>query len=44
MTSIAERHKYILESFAKNVFIKVNEIDKELEVTPVTILKYLKHL
>ena len=26
MTSIAERHKYILESLAKNGFIKVNEI------------------
>ena len=39
MTSIAERHKYILESLAKNGFIKVNEIAKELEVTPVTIRK-----
>ena len=38
MTSIAERHKYILESLAKNGFIKVNEIAKELEVTPVTII------
>ena len=28
MTSIAERHKYILESLAKNGFIKVNEIEK----------------
>lgn len=44
MTSIAERHKYILESLAKNGFIKVNEIAKELEVTPVTIRKDLKHL
>lgn len=44
MTSIAERHKYILESLAKNGFIKVNEIAKELEVTPVTIRKDLKYL
>lgn len=44
MTSIAERHKYILESLAKNGFIKVNDIAKELEVTPVTIRKDLKHL
>lgn len=42
MTSIAERHKYILESLAKNGFIKVNEIAKELEVTPVTIRKRFK--
>lgn len=44
MTSIAERHKYILESLAKNGFIKVNDIAKELEVTPVTIRKDLKYL
>lgn len=44
MTSIAERHKYILENLAKNGFIKVNDIAKELEVTPVTIRKDLKHL
>ena len=37
MTSIAERHKFILEILAKNGLIKVNEIAKELEVTPVTI-------
>lgn len=44
MTSIAERHKYILECLAKNKFIKVIDIAKELEVTPVTIRKDLKYL
>lgn len=44
MTSIAERHKYILENLAKNGFIKVIDIAKELEVTPVTIRKDLKYL
>lgn len=44
MTSIAERHKYILESLNKNGFIKVIDIAKELDVTPVTIRKDLKHL
>lgn len=44
MTSIAERHKYILESLAKNGFIKVIDIAKELDVTPVTIRKDLKYL
>lgn len=44
MTSIAERHKYILESLAKNGFIKVIDVAKELDVTPVTIRKDLKYL
>ena len=44
MTSIAERHKYILENLAKNGFIKVIDVAKELEVTPVTIRKDLKYL
>lgn len=44
MTSIAERHKYILENLNKNGFIKVIDIAKELDVTPVTIRKDLKHL
>ncbi|WP_455586984.1 DeoR/GlpR family DNA-binding transcription regulator [Bacteroides sp.] len=44
MTSIAERHKYILEHLNKNGFIKVIDIAKELDVTPVTIRKDLKHL
>ena len=44
MTSIAERHKYILECLNRNGFIKVNDIAKDLEVTPVTIRKDLKYL
>ena len=44
MSSIAERHKYILETLAKNGFVKVNDIANELEVTPVTIRKDLKYL
>ena len=44
MISIAERHKYILECLNRNGFIKVNDIAKDLEVTPVTIRKDLKYL
>lgn len=44
MASIAERHKYILENLARNGFIKVIDIAKELDVTPVTIRKDLKYL
>ena len=44
MLSIAERHKYILESLKKNGFIKVSEIAIELDVTPVTIRKDFKYL
>lgn len=44
MLSIAERHKYILESLNKHGFIKVSDVAKELDVTPVTIRKDLKYL
>ena len=44
MISIAERHKYILESLSKKGFIKINDIAKELDVTRVTIRKDLKFL
>lgn len=44
MLSIAERHKYILDSLNKNGFIKVSDISKALDVTPVTIRKDLKYL
>ncbi|SHF90825.1 transcriptional regulator, DeoR family [Mariniphaga anaerophila] len=44
MLSIAERHKYILDMLNKNGFIKVSDISKELDVTPVTIRKDLKYL
>ncbi len=44
MLSIAERHKYILDMLNKNGFIKVSDIARELDVTPVTIRKDLKYL
>ena len=44
MLSIAERHKHILESLNKHGFIKVSDVAKELDVTPVTIRKDLKYL
>ncbi|WP_321435816.1 DeoR/GlpR family DNA-binding transcription regulator [uncultured Bacteroides sp.] len=44
MLSIAERHKYILESLNKNGFVKVVDIAKDLDVTAVTIRKDLKFL
>ncbi|RIJ50513.1 DeoR/GlpR transcriptional regulator [Maribellus luteus] len=44
MLSIAERHKYILDMLNKNGFIKVSDISRELDVTPVTIRKDLKYL
>ncbi len=44
MLSIAERHKYILESLAKNGFVRVTDIAAELNVTHVTIRKDLKQL
>jgi DeoR family transcriptional regulator of aga operon len=44
MISIAERYKYILESLNKDGFIKVADMAKMLEVTPVTIRKDLKYL
>lgn len=44
MTSIAERHKYILDQLHKAKFIKVADVAKELGVTTVTIRKDLKFL
>lgn len=44
MTSIAERHKYILDQLHQMKFIKVADIAKELGVTTVTIRKDLKYL
>lgn len=44
MISIAERHKYILDMLNKNGYIKVSDIAKGLDVTPVTIRKDLKYL
>ena len=44
MISIAERHKYILDTLAKDGFVKVADIAKALEVTTVTIRKDLKYL
>lgn len=44
MLSIAERHKYILETLNKNGFVKVTDIAKDLNVTSVTIRKDLKNL
>lgn len=44
MLSIAERHKYILESLQKNGFVKVADIAKDLDVTTVTVRKDLKFL
>ena len=43
MASIAERHKYILDCLNKNGYVKVIDISKELDVTPVTIRKDLKY-
>ncbi len=44
MISIAERHKFILESLRKDGFIKVVDMAKSLDVTTVTIRKDLKYL
>jgi DeoR family transcriptional regulator of aga operon len=44
MLSIAERHKYILDTLKKNGFIKVSDIARDLDVTQVTVRKDLKHL
>jgi len=44
MLSIAERHRFILESLNKNGFIKVVDIATRLDVTKVTIRKDLKML
>lgn len=42
--SIAERHKYILNTLQKEGFVKVVDIAKKLDVTTVTIRKDLKAL
>ena len=39
MLSIAERHKYILDKLNSQGFVKVLDIARELDVTPVTIRK-----
>lgn len=44
MLSIAERHKYILETLEREGFVKVIDIAKELDVTTVTARKDLKQL
>ncbi|MDX9882702.1 MAG: DeoR/GlpR family DNA-binding transcription regulator [Prolixibacteraceae bacterium] len=44
MASIAERHKYILDSLNKDGFVKVVDVAKALKVTTVTIRKDLKYL
>jgi len=44
MISIAERHKFILESLNIDGFIKVVDMVKSLDVTAVTIRKDLKYL
>ncbi len=44
MISIAERHKFILESLKNDGFIKVIDMVKSLDVTAVTIRKDLKYL
>ena len=44
MISIAERHKFILDSLKKDGFIKVADIAKALDVTSVTIRKDFKYL
>lgn len=44
MISIAERHKYILDSLQKEGYVKVSDLTKALNVTPVTIRKDLKLL
>ena len=42
--SIAERHKYILNTLHKEGFVKVVDIAKKLDVTTVTVRKDLKAL
>ena len=44
MISIAERHKFILDSLKKNGYVKVIDMAKLLDVTTVTIRKDLKYL
>lgn len=42
--TIAERHKHILDELAKNGFVSVTDLSKDLDVTVVTIRKDLKLL
>lgn len=44
MSSIAKRHKHILDELKKHGYVKVSELSEELEVSEVTIRKDLKHL
>lgn len=44
MISIAERHKYILNILQKEGYVKVLDLAKQLDVTPVTVRKDLKML
>lgn len=44
MSSIAKRHKYILDELKKHGYVKVSELSEDLEVSEVTIRKDLKHL
>lgn len=44
MLSIAERHKYILDSLAKYGFVRITDVAAELGVTKVTIRKDIKIL
>ena len=44
MASIAERHKYILDTLQKDGFLKVTDVAKHLKVTTATIRNDLKCL
>lgn len=44
MTSIAERHKYIIEQLVSNGFVKVQDLAEQLAVTGATIRKDLRVL
>ena len=44
MISIAERHKHILDCLARDGYVRVAEMAKELDVTTATIRKDLKYL
>lgn len=44
MSSIAQRHKYILEELSRNGFVKVCDLSEKLGVSEVTIRKDLKYL
>lgn len=44
MTSIAERHKFIIDNIFQNGFVRVADLARELSVTQATIRKDLTHL